>query len=399
MKSLIVFEIEGLNQDRLFNDFIKNDIEIIDINKKEFNILSFKSEVQNTPKIKKIIKKHNIKLLKCDNLGLLKFVNLCMLRLGLFVGAVILLILFFIMNNLILNIKIEGNSFIQTIEIINFLKERNITTYTNKNTIDTQDIEFELIENFDKISLVSVAKKGATLVINIKEKSQNNTIFDENCEDWVSDYNGRILDITLINGTANVKKNQLIKKGDVLVFANTVDANGNLQKIKADAKITMEVWYESKYVFFENQIKTQRTGKVFCVNTVNLWGLKIFQGKDKVPFQKYEEDVTIKQLNSILPLSISTKTYYETATIEIKKSFEEEKEAIIQKCKENTLQNVQSSDIIESEKYSISQTSDCYILTYITTVRKEISKQVWILKGEKWKFISQIIKMHISNIK
>ncbi|MDD4815792.1 MAG: sporulation protein YqfD [Clostridia bacterium] len=371
IKPLIKLEIQGLNQEKIFNNFVKEKVDTFDIKRVSHSQTSFKISPKNFDKTQKILEKNQVKITKTKTLGLFNFYKNTLLRVGILIGFFACLILCFVANFFVFKIEVLGNELIKTEQIIEYLATNDIKLFCAKSALNTETMKLELLENFDKISMVSVIQKGSSLIINIKEKSENDEYLSGNYENIVSNFNGRITKLQLVSGTALKKVGDLIKIGDILVLASYVDSSGNTQNIKADAIITAEVWYESRIIHYDSVIKTQPTGEKTQFYEISLMGLTIFSNKENIKYQYFEETITEKQFsNSILPLRIKYYTYIELATIEIVTDFQKVKNTLIDNCRQNALQQVAENDIITNENCTITEEFGSAKICYLVTVNK-----------------------------
>ena len=374
-QSLIEIKIEGLNQEKFFNKLNNLGVEIFDFKRLSYSISIFKILTKDIKIVKKNLDSNNFKIIYIKKIGLNKFINKIISSVGIVLGLLIFLAFLFISNNFILRIDIIGNQNISSNTILEFLNNNKIGCFSSKNSINNENLEKILLANFNEISMVSVIEKGSTLIINIKEKIEtaNSDSLDNNkYKNIVAEYNGRIKNIELISGTLNVKPGSLFKKGDVLVFAYYYDSLNNKKCIEASAKINAEIWIETQYTHYENQIEKYYTGNEITIKNISLCGVNLFNQEKDIIYKNYETTQTQTKLkNVLLPITISTITYKEIKTKKITKMFQDYKEDILKKCQENTLQKLLKNDIILSENYNIiNQTNDIINIQYVITVER-----------------------------
>lgn len=373
LKPLIKLEILGLNQENIFNNFIKQKIDTYDIKRLSYSKTIFKISPDNLAKTKKILENNQAKLTNTKFLGLYSFYKNFLLRLGITFGILTCLILCVIANFFILKIEIMGNEIIKTSQIIEYLANQNICVFSSKNVLDTEQIELDLMDNFNEISMISVIEKGTTLIINIKEKPENNEYVSGKYENLVSTFNGRITEFQLVSGTPLKNVGDIVKVGDVLVQSTYVDSAGNIQNIKAEAHITAEVWYEGRTVHYDSVIQTLPTGEETKFYEISLMGLTIFSNKKANIYEKFEENIIEKSfVNSILPIKIKYFKYTEMASIEIVTDFNSVKDELINDCKQIALQQVCENDTLISENCSITEELGYAKICYLVTVNKII---------------------------
>ena len=88
-----------------------------------------------------------------------------------------------------------------------------------KSQIDTKKLENELRKEFEDISSVSVAIVGQSVVVNINQIEIPQEIGDDFAP-LISQFDGRISQINLVQGTLAINEGDIVKKGDILVSGN-----------------------------------------------------------------------------------------------------------------------------------------------------------------------------------
>ena len=369
MKSFYEVTIKTLNHEKLINN-ISDQFPLFNVEKKDYNILKLQVKYSNRKKLNKYLKNNNISILKNRNFGFLfNFLKLFK-RYGIIAGIIISCACFFILNNLILNIEIQGNNLISKYEVINYLNNYKLK---NKNNILCKNIELKLKEKFSDISLVSVITKGSTLIVNIKENIKNDVV-NKTFEPMVACYDGKITDIILSQGTLNVKVGQTVKKGDILVYPYIIDSSGEKRNIQPQASIKAKVWITGELSYKENEISLVKTGKKLSTSFMKINNLFLTTPK-KCEYGLYtkQEKVNYLTYNNLLPISYHIVTYYELEEKIINKSFEEDKENLLQQCRQIALQKINEYDIIKNERTQIVQGAGIVNLKVILELEKDIT--------------------------
>lgn len=368
MKSLLNIEIFGLNQEKIFNKFSEAGIEIFDLVRTSHSTAFFSITPNNLKKVQSILNENQIKIKKIKKQGFIKLSSAILLRLGILVGFCLSILLLIISNYFIINIKIYGNENLKTEEILNFLKEKNVNSLVLKNSIQSDELEISMLENFNEISMVSIVKKGATLLVNIKEKIPENSLEFENI---VSEYNGRIIDINLVSGTPKKKAGDIIKIGDILVEGYFLNSHNEKVKINPQAEIKAEIWFEEKIIHYDKKIVSEYTGNEIKLRTVSVWGLELFSNFTGKTFDKFEiESSYIKLKNVILPFTVKYSIIKEIKIYEKTCLFEDVKDNLINECKQKALQKIGINDIIKNEKCTITPGAGFTVVSYLMIVEK-----------------------------
>ena len=364
LKFLISFKIKALNQSQIFEKLRLKGVEVYDV-----KLLSrFETSFSVSRKYKKVVEEvlssfqAETLSLKPQNLSKIKFF-LCN-KIGIVVGLLMAFALQIASNFFVLQISVNGASCAG--EIREFIESQGVKAFCHKNQISASSLELDIIENFPEISMASVIVKGLTVVVNVKEKESFEVL---GLSDIIADFNGRIKEITTISGVANVKAGDIVRCGDILVSARNENAENG---VAAKAKIVAEVWYESTNTHIETKTQTVRTGNTVEERKVLAFGAEIFSSNKKVDFLDYEIEENTVKVNSILPLEVKYSTYYETTNQTTTQRYEDVKDEIVAKLRENTLQKLKKDDIILKENVLENFEAGVTTTTYLIVAEKHI---------------------------
>lgn len=358
------FEIKGLNQERFFNNLSKK-YEIYDLDRVEKNRSFFSVKFMQANKVKKEILAAGFEILTESSSGILHHISKLLTSFGLIAGLAVVVLGYSIQSPFLQKIEVVGVQ--NTQEIVKFVKG-NLST-RRLSQIDTDLIERLIRENFEDTSFVSAAIIGQSLLINVKDAivpPEMNSTF----KPIVSEYDGIITGINLIQGTKKVEVGDIIQKGQVLVEGYVTNSEGEVFQLPPRAEIFMDVWIEETITHFDKQIVTSRTGKMIEKVCVTLFGHEFYSNNKQNTFDSFETETFTKPLiqNNILPFMVTTTRYFETITQTIETNFEDVQEQIIAEARANCLQKIEDCDIIANENYYILQGPGMTTVKYVITL-------------------------------
>lgn len=355
------FHICGLNQEKILNEISKS-TQLTEIERHSKNETSFKCSYFEYKTTEKILKSKNIDIKEIKHQGPAYALKKIICSYGLICAMVLFSVFYFVQNQFILQYEINGNAKLPSSSIVGFLKGNYSS---NKNHIDTKEVEISLVENFKEISFASCIIKGQTLVVNLKEKLLPDEMYGE-FKPLVSQKDAKITEIDLISGTLAVKVGDIVRKGDILVEPYTVDTSGNIKKVEAKAEIKAEVYNEGTVDHYETFIEVKRTGKMVEQNDITLFGLKIYSFKDDMDFKMYEveyEDLNLVK-NLFLPFKMRKIKYYELQERIVETKFDDVKDDYIEKAREKALEKCEDCDTIVDEYYTLRHLSGVTVVNY-----------------------------------
>lgn len=370
IKNRTTIKVKGLNQERALNNISKK-VKIFNFKREDEKNSQFEVELKDTKEIKKLIENQGLEIVSISHRGFFYNLKKALLRYGIIAGIIISLIFYLVQFNLVLKIEVWGGESAECQEVKSFVKDNMNSNF--KSNISTDNLEIMIRNNFDFVSSVSVAIVGQSLIINLNPA----VLPDEMGDDFqpiVSEYDGMITEINLIQGTLYVNEGDIVQKGDVLVLPYTTDADGTVYQVQPKAEIYANVWISASTTHYDYRIESTRTGNLFTNVEVLLGDLVIYSNTHDVSYEEYEVENYTEDLtkNLILPLKLRKTTYYEIETNEIISNFEDVKEDKIAEARQKALIFLQENDIIINENYYISEGAGCHIVSYTITTSKNI---------------------------
>ena len=233
-----------------------------------------------------VLGKYNYQYSIINYIGWRKFSALIKYRLGLVVGTCICLIASLIFGRFTFYINVLGLNTIARQEVIQTINKYGVSV-GKINHFDNAQLEKYILSNIDKVSLVSVTNRGNTITINIKEKLSEDV---KDFDDIIAPMNMLITSIDIVSGTAAVSEGNIVKKGEILVFAYYLDNAGLKHKCDAIANIKADTWFCATTQFKEDSVTRVRTGKVIKNSTYYLGGKQILQAAKPNNFKLFVEE-------------------------------------------------------------------------------------------------------------
>ena len=373
MKSGYRYTFKGVNTERLLNK-MSADFELFDI-KKDGTKGQFCISLSKDKKLCKQMKNFDIQIEQKRGFGILYHLLCLVKRYGIMTAFFLAVAFFVVCSNFVFGIKIMGIESISKTEVVQILKQNGFEKINKKSDIDTSKFEKALASNLKNVSLVSIIIKGNTLVVSIKEKVQNSEYENkDNFAPIVSDFDGVLTKVQLVQGTLNKKVGDIIKKGDVLVFPYIVDASGNQRQVEPKAEIYAKVYITQKANFYDVEMIAKRTGKSMTKTDIFAFGLKIFSDHKECEFALYETESTKKTISNgnIFPITLEKTIFYEIQNERVENDFEQKKQQIMDDLKQKTLKNLQECDIIENERQNVTRIAGKNELEYVLEIQKRI---------------------------
>lgn len=364
MKSLVKINIHGVNIAKLYKILKKNNIAMFDICRKDYKTLIFTTYCANQKKLIALLNNSCYTISVEEYYGPKKWLNFFTKRLGYVVGAIFFAVVMICSNFFVTDIKIYGLSTLNQQNITQFLNQNGVHKGAFIGRVNAEQISASLSNNFEQISLVSVIKKGTSLIINIKEK-QSLAKLEESFTDVVATKSGTVLEIEVMEGTPLVKVGDSFKTGDVLIQGSFKDIYGNEISCHAQGKITAQVNYIVELNFENEQTVYKRTGKVITNSKYWLFGWNFKTTTSENTFEFFEQETYTETLfkNNFLPIKAEYTKFYETKPSVIIQNFDEQKDELITQAKKQAHQMISGTEIFD-EFEQIVQTETGYKIVY-----------------------------------
>ncbi len=351
-------KIKGSNTNLIINNCVKNDIELQNVYRPSNQEIEITLSDNNLKKFKNLdLENYEVTTLSTSLKQ--KFIHFLIFRIGLIIGVVASIILMFFMQNRLININIYGLNTIQREEFIDKINEYGIKRFSLMN-FDKSDLEKYLADNFD-LSFVSIITKGNTLIISAKEKLPD---INKSYVPITAEYNMIIKEINVFAGTSTKKIGDVVFAGDILVEPYEYISNEKIS-ITPCAEIRGEVYFSASYNFVAEEEVQVRTGNSKIINfCMNIGKYKLLENKTDCPFENYEvEEIDKLITNYFVPIHVRKTIAYEVTTETVTKNFEDEKDNIINKIKDEAYSQVPSNLNVISEDIKINSTNYGNIVT------------------------------------
>lgn len=327
--------VEGFFVERFINNCINNKITLWNIKRKNSTLITTNVSIKDFMNIRHMAKKTKCKLSINSKKGLPFIMHKYRKRRLLLLLLIPVALIILISSMYIWNVEIIGSDEINKDELINQLKEEGIYSGNRKNKINVKKVIDNIRLKRNDISWMSIDMKGTNIIINIvKAESKPNIINeDEHCN-IVATKNGVITKITADNGTALVKKGDMVQKGDILIGGYMEGKFTDKRYLHAKGKAYAKVWYTKKAKSYYTREITEQTENKKNRYSININNFKINLYKTLPKFENYD---TINETNKMrifsnfyLPLQINKTTYIELKKSKVTYGKEELKQILIQ---------------------------------------------------------------------
>ena len=294
----IDIEITGAFIERFLNGVSALDISLTNIKNISANVVSAKLRPKDFRHLKKPARQSMCKIHITKKRGLPFAIRPFLKRYVLYTGAIMLVVILFVLSRFIWSIDINGCKTIDKNELLTLLSEHGIKQGALKSSIGNTRINDELMLEIDKIAFVSVNIDGSKCVVNVKERENEkpDPKPDIPC-DIISNKTGIISKIDVRYGEKLVQLNQTVTEGQLLIGGVRFYENAEPRYFHSDADILLRTWYtfelKTDRRYYE---KVYKKNKNFISLIFGNTELPLTFGANKLP-KFYEKQTKISKLS------------------------------------------------------------------------------------------------------
>lgn len=328
VKGIMKASIEGFFIERFINLCLQEKVEIWDLERQNEGIIHVKFNLDDYEKIVEIgnITRCKIEILEKNGVPFIlqryKHRKIFAALIA-FVATIVTIV-----NLFIWTVEIKGEFSIPIEEIKQLLEDENIKVGVLKKNVDIEASKLNMLLKRDDLAWIGFSIKGNKMTVEIVEKElAEEDPFENTVGNIIADKSGIVEKIFVAEGTATVKKGELIEKGALLISGlvkSTVLNSEQIQSryVRADGEITLKTTYiEKTKIPFEKDLVT-KTGNVEKSYKMKINNCVINLLNKVTNFEKYDT-ITREKVFSLFgqfktPLSLIEESFEEIKVERIK---------------------------------------------------------------------------------
>jgi len=371
----VLINISGLNLNRVLNEIVLHFGTITNINKVDNSNIQFCIPAN---KVQYLIAKYNN---SCYTISVVRsyhtfdIMDWLFCRFGLVLGVMLMTIILFVLNLFCLGYHINCDDTSTKASIQEYLHSQKVIGSLISN-MDYADLEANLLNQFDTISLVDISRRGVYLIINVTMAVPPNPPLDKSNAEIVALHDGIITRMHLVSGTALVSVGDVVHKGQVLITNSYTDMFDNVVTCEARGTVFAKHWYSATVDYPIHTIEYARSGEYLIEKSIIGVGVNIpiTTLDDIPPHCEVEHTYTYLTHNLGIPLQLQTTYYYLLDQVSVDHDFEADKEAVIYEARELVRAECNENDVVD-QKYTIALVGDVYFVTYYMCVEIQITEE------------------------
>ncbi|WP_054635480.1 sporulation protein YqfD [Thalassobacillus sp. C254] len=324
----VVIKVEGLHPERFINSCLHRSIPVWSVTKAGNEMITCQVNVKDIKHLRQIAKETECRFQFQKREGLPFLLQWFRRRLGFTAGACLFVVLLYLLSNMVWDVQIDGASPQVEHELKKLTEEIGVTRGAFQFTLPSpEELQLQVTNGIEEATWIGVEVKGTTYHFHVVEQTLPEEAQYVNPRHLVAKKKAVVHDIFVEHGQAQVKPNDFVNKGDMLV-SGFVGKGEYTSLVAAKGQILGEIWYKAEVEVPKKVVMEGLTGeekrkyliKVFDVD-IPLWGFTSKEAFESAKEEKNESTITIKGFN--LPFSWQKIKYRETEQI-IKENSKEE---------------------------------------------------------------------------
>lgn len=314
MKSKYCLRITGKNLNRFLRMLYKLHINLLSIEQNHDSCI-VEVDFENYQKLKKIKTSYTIEVIGYKGIAHFRY----LIQHYLLFGSILLCGFFvlFILTHLTFEVEVVHTKEEIRHLIEEELKQQGIYKFSWKVSFERQEEIVEKILNKykDKIEWLEIENVGTKYIVKVEERKLNEEQQEDQPQDIVAKKDGVILKIEATNGTVVKKKNDYVKKGDIIITGVIKNQDTLMTVVPAHGRVFAETWYRSQVEMPLQYKESFLTGKKKTILQISFLNHK-FGLFDFQPFEHSKDVSTNIVSNPLIPFSIQKTEQQELKVID-----------------------------------------------------------------------------------
>ena len=312
LQGYVWFKIQGKFPERFINIVTKSGLSIWNTGRVNGELCAC-MYVRDYVNIRPLAKKSRVKLKITKRVGSPFFIRRYKNRVGVLIGAVVFILVIFVMSNFVWTIKITGLQTISEAKVRQVLYDNGlyIGAYIPSKSFKT--IERDTMLALDDIGWMSINVIDSHASVEIKEKAKSPKVSDYHQPANVkAKHDGLILKINVAEGEALFNSGSAVVKDQLLVSSVVEDMLGGVTLVRANAEVIAQTnrkitfaLDKNRPIFVYGEPKNRYTFDVLGVKIP----LSFSFADDKENLIRYKTE-SLTLFDTVLPLSLKTQSLY-----------------------------------------------------------------------------------------
>jgi similar to stage IV sporulation protein len=380
--------IRGKRLERFINLAVQKRIQIWQISRYREDRGKLAIRLEDFFRLKPLLKETGCRVHIISKHGLPFFLTRVRKRYAFFGGFLAFVCMLFVLSNMIWTVEVVGTENISKVDVMQMaddigIKQGKLTFLLDEPT----QIQSKLLERLPEASWVGFQLKGTRAQIRIVEKVLPEEKELASPRNIIARKSAVIHYLFAEHGKPMVRKNDFVKKGDVLV-SGLIGKEDEPVAVAATGRVEGEVWYETEVVVPTIRTQNVYTGEkhrnIYII--AGDWEIKVW-GYGDLAFAKTEikgESRILRWRDVYLPLGWKKEDIFSVETNQVKVTRHEAQEIAKDAAKRDILSKMDNNGYIKEEKvlHQRQENDKVYIKMHIIAIEDIAAYEPIILEGD-----------------
>ncbi len=271
-RGYVVVVAEGLSPERLINLCNQNNIELRNVRRISYTGLCLRLSFSGYRKLKKIVDSQKYRLDVHKRGGIPLKILSVKKRIVILPAIAFLVIALLISSTYVWDVRYTGFDRVNKFEVQEMIENMGLKVGARISDLNKPEAEKAIMENFKELAWVNIYTKGTQLNIQVVEADlPEKMIQNQGVADIIAKKDGYVVDLRVFAGEPLVAEGQTVKKGQVLISGDVINAEGALQmQVAARGEVYAKTTYSGVASKPLTQMVAQKTGNVYNMKYIKL---------------------------------------------------------------------------------------------------------------------------------
>ncbi|MED3624817.1 sporulation protein YqfD [Neobacillus thermocopriae] len=352
---MVTVKITGKGIERFINVLTRNEIIIWNVKRHGTETITFQMKLEDAKNIRYFARHTDCQITFLKRKGVPFLFRRLLKNSGFLTGAVIFLLIIFLLSNVIWGIEIKGAKPDTEYQIRKELDRMGVKIGKLQFFVkNVEGIQRELTNNVGNLTWVGVELKGTTYHLQVVEKNEPEKQKELSPQNLVAKKKAIIVKTFVEEGKKVVDIHDYVQKGQLLVSGEIGQDGENVKLVPAKGKVWGETWYKShveqpldtKFKVLNGNEK-QRHALAFGKFELPIWGFK------DPEYKQFETEKTIYKLHFlkwVLPVSYIQTTIRESEDIIRSYTKEQAEQIALERAKKEIKSRLDEDAMFKDEK-------------------------------------------------
>ncbi|AIM15650.1 MULTISPECIES: sporulation protein YqfD [Neobacillus] len=352
---MVTVKITGKGIERFINVLTRNEIIIWNVKRHGTETITFQMKLEDAKNIRYFARHTDCQITFLKRNGVPFLFRRLLKNSGFLAGAVIFLLIIFLLSNVIWGIEIKGAKPDTEYQIRKELDRMGVKIGKLQFFVkNVEGIQRELTNNVGNLTWVGVELKGTTYHLQVVEKNEPEKQKELSPQNLVAKKKAIIVKTFVEEGKKVVDIHDYVQKGQLLVSGEIGQDGENVKLVPAKGKVWGETWYKShveqpldtKFIVLNGNEKRKHS-LAFGKFELPIWGFKAPE------YKQFETEKTIYKLHFlkwVLPVSYIQTTIRESEDIIRSYTKEQAEQIALERAKKEIKSQLDEDAMFKDEK-------------------------------------------------